>query len=98
MTHIQWKVSDINGAALCPPGNCAVPEEIGLLQLFKNHVLTRYRIQGIQILWGNHFRAGSILEISRVTDLEEDDLVEIIVDQGVAPQATQMEVKYQVGS
>jgi hypothetical protein len=60
--------------------------------------LSRYRIQGIQILWGNHYRAGSILEISRVTSLEENDLVEIIVDQGIAPQATQMEVKYQVGS
>jgi ribonuclease HI len=85
MIHIQWKVSDINGAALCPPGNCEVPEEIGLLQLFKIHVLSRYRIQGIQILWGNHYRAGSILEIGKVTTLEEGDMVEIVVDQGVAP-------------
>jgi ribonuclease HI len=98
MIHIQWKVSDVNGSQLCPPGNCSVPAEIGLLQLFKTHVLTRYRISGIQIIWGNHFRAGSILEIGKVTDLEQDDLVEIIVDQGVAPQATQMEVKYTVGS
>jgi hypothetical protein len=98
LINIQWKVSDINGAQLCPPGNCTVPEEIGLLQLFKIHVLSRYRIQGIQILWGNHYRAGSILEIGKVTTLEAGDLVEIIVDQGVAPQATQMEVKYVVGS
>jgi hypothetical protein len=98
LINIQWKVSDINGAQLCPPGNCTVPEEIGLLQLFKIHVWARYRIQGIQILWGNHYRAGSILEISKVTTLEPGDLVEIIVDQGVAPQATQMEVKYVVGS
>jgi ribonuclease HI len=98
LINIQWKVSDVNGAALCPPGNCTVPEEIGLLQLFKIHVLARYRIQGIQILWGNHYRGGSILEIGKVTTLEQNDLVEIIVDQGVAPQATQMEVKYVVGT
>jgi hypothetical protein len=98
LINIQWKVSDINGAQLCPPGNCKVPEEISLLQLFKIFVLSRYRIQGIQILWGNHYRGGSILEISKVTSLEPGDLVEIIVDQGVAPQATQMEVKYMVGT
>jgi hypothetical protein len=98
LINIQWKVSDINGAQLCPPGNCTVPEEISLLQLFKTFVLSRYRIQGIQILWGNHYRAGSIFEISKVTSLEQGDLVEIIVDQGIAPQATQIEVKYVVGS
>jgi hypothetical protein len=98
MIHIQWSVLDVNEAQLCPPGNCTVPEEIGLLQLFKTFVLTRYRITGIQIIWGKHFRAGSIIETGRVSELEENDLVEIIVDQGVAPQATQLEVKYEVGN
>jgi hypothetical protein len=98
MIHIQWSVVDVNDKQLCPPGNCSVPEEIGLLQLFKTHTLARYRVQGIQIMWGKHWRSGTILETGKVTDLEENDLVEIIVDQGVAPQATQMEVKYMVGS
>jgi hypothetical protein len=97
LIDIQWKVSDLSGNQLCLPGNSKVPEEISLLQLFKIFVLPRYRIQGIQIIWGNHYRGGDILEIGSVSSLESGDLVEIVVDQGTAPQATQMEVEYMVG-
>jgi hypothetical protein len=95
MVEIQWKVSDVSGNQLCLPGNSKVPEEISLLQLF---ILPKFRIQGIQISWGNHYRVGDILEIGRVSSLETGDLVEIIVDQGTAPTVTQVEVEYQIGS
>jgi hypothetical protein len=39
-----------------------------------------------------------IIESGKVTTLEEGDLVEIIVDQGLAPQPTQIEVDYEIGS
>jgi nucleoside 2-deoxyribosyltransferase len=98
LIDIQWKVTDISGQQLCLPGNSKVPEEISLLQLFKIFILPKYRIPGIQIMWGNHYRGGNILEINKVTTLEDGDLVEIIVDQGKAPQATQVEVEYMIGS
>jgi hypothetical protein len=98
LIDIQWKVSDISGQQLCLPGNSKVPEEISLLQLFKIFILPKYRISGIQIMWGNHYRGGDILEINKVSTLESGDLVEIIVDQGTAPQVTQVEVEYMVGS
>jgi hypothetical protein len=98
MIDIQWKVSNVAGEQLGLPGNSKVPEEISLLQLFKISILPKYRIQGIQIMWGNHYRGGDILEIGKVTTLEEGDLVEIIVDQGTAPQVTQIEVEYELES
>jgi hypothetical protein len=98
MVEIQWKVSDVSGKQLCLPGNSKVPEEIGLLQLFKIFILPKYRIHGIQIMWGNHYRGCDVLEIGKITSLEEGDLVEIVVDQGTAPQVTQVEVEYQIGS
>jgi hypothetical protein len=98
MVGIQWKVSDVSGTQLCLPGNCRVPEEISLLQLFKIFVLPKFRIQGIQIMWGNHYRGGDILEIGQVSSLEEGDLVEIVVDQGTAPSPTQVEVEYEIES
>jgi hypothetical protein len=98
MIGIQWKVSDIAGKELCLPGNCRVPEEISLLQLFKIFITPKFRVQGIQIMWGNHYRGGDILEIGQVSSLEEGDLVEIIVDQGSAPLPTQVEVEYEIES
>jgi ribonuclease HI len=98
LIEIQWKVSDISGNQLCLPGNSRVPEEISLLQLFKIFIAARNRISGIQIMWGNHYRDGNILEIGKVTTLEEGDLVGIIVDQGAAPQTTQIEVDYEICS
>jgi hypothetical protein len=98
LINIQWKVSNVAGDQLCLPGNSKVPEEISLIQLFKIFIYPKYRIQGIQIMWGNHYRGGDILEIGKVTTLQEGDLVEIIVDQGTAPQATQIEVEYEIGS
>jgi hypothetical protein len=64
MIEIQWKVSDVSGSQLCLPGNSRVPEEISLLQLFKIFILPKYRIQGIQIMWGNHFRGEGTGTIS----------------------------------
>jgi hypothetical protein len=49
-------------------------------------------------MWGDHIRGADIIESGKVTTLEEGDLVEIIVDQGTAPQPTQIEVEYMVGS
>jgi hypothetical protein len=97
LIDIQWKISDLSGNQLCLPGNSRVPEEISLLQLFKIFVLPKYHLQGIQIMWGNHYRGGDILEIGKITTLEDGDLVGIVVDQGKAPQATQIEVEYMVG-
>jgi hypothetical protein len=94
LINIQWKVVDVSKNQLCLPGNTFVPEEISLLQLFKMFVAVRNRIQGIQITWGDHFRGGDIIERGKVTTLEEGDLVEIVVDQGTAPQPTQIEVDY----
>jgi hypothetical protein len=96
LVGIQWKVSDLSGRQLCLPGTCRVPEEISLLQLFKIFITPKFRIQGIQIMWGNHYRGGDILEIGKVSSLEEGDLVEIVVDQGTAPQPTQVDVEYEI--
>jgi hypothetical protein len=93
---IQWKVTDTSGNQLCPPGNCRVPEEISLLQLFKIFITSKYRIQGIQISWGSHYRGADILEIGKVSSLEEGDLVEVVVDQGAVPLPTQVEVDYEI--
>jgi hypothetical protein len=98
LINVQWKVVDGAKNTLCLPGNSQVPEEISLLQLFKIFICPRYRIQGIQIIWGDHYRGADIIEHGKVTTLEEGDLVEIIVDQGTAPQPTQIEVDYEVGS
>jgi hypothetical protein len=97
LINIQWKVTDTAGNELCLPGNSQVPEEISLLQLFKIFIAARNRISGVQIMWGNHYRGGDILEISKVSTLEEGDLVEVIVDQGTAPTSTQIGVEYMVG-
>jgi hypothetical protein len=98
MIGIQWKVSYISGKQLCLLGNCRVPEEISLLQLFKIFILPKFRIQGLQIMWGNHYRGGDFLEIGQVSSLEKGDLVEIVVDQGTAPSPTQVEVEYKIES
>jgi hypothetical protein len=71
MIHIQWSVLDVNNKPLCPPGNFSVPEEISLPQLFKTFVLARYRIQGIQITWGNHFRAGLSMKLAKLPILNK---------------------------
>jgi hypothetical protein len=47
---------------------------------------------------GRSLSWGDIIENGKVTTLEEGDLVEIVVDQGTAPQPTQIEVAYQIGS
>jgi hypothetical protein len=96
LVNIQWRVSDGAGNQLCLPGNSRVPEEVSLLQLFKIFVAARNRISGIQIMWGNHYRGGDIIENGKVTTLEEGDLVEVVVDQGISPQPTQIEVDYQI--
>jgi hypothetical protein len=49
-------------------------------------------------MWGHHYRSGDILESGKVTSLEEADTVEILVDQGSLPPATQVEVDYTIGS
>jgi hypothetical protein len=49
-------------------------------------------------MWGDHFRKGDIIENGKVTTLEEGDLVEVVVDQGTAPQPTQIEVESMIGS
>jgi ribonuclease HI len=98
MVDIQWKVTDVNGKELCLPGHSRVPEEISLLQLFKIFIYPKFHIQGIQISWGNHYRGSAILEVGQVSSLEPGDLVEIVVDQGAAPVATQVEVQYQIES
>jgi ribonuclease HI len=98
MIGIQWKVTDVAGRQLCLPGNCRVPEEISLLQLFKMFITPKFRIQGIQIMWGKHYRGADILEVGQVSSLEEGDLVEIVVDQGTAPSPTHVEVEYEMES
>jgi hypothetical protein len=98
LVNIQLAVADTARNPLCQPGHSLVPEEIGLLQLFKTCVLTKYRIPGIQVMWGDHIREGSIIETGKVTTLDEADFVEIIVDQAPLPQSNQVEVDYMVGT
>jgi hypothetical protein len=100
LINIQWAVADVNRNPLCQPGNSRVPEEISLLQLFKTCIVSKHRIQGVQIMWGDHLRAGSIIETGKVSTLEEADFVEIIVDQGTLPSApaNQVEIDYVIGN
>jgi hypothetical protein len=61
-----------------------------------------HRIPAIQIMSGDHHRGPNIIESGRVSNLEERDLVEIIVDNGSLPSSvpaiSQFEVSYMLGT
>jgi hypothetical protein len=49
-------------------------------------------------MWGNHYRAGTIVEAGKGMTLEEMDMVEVLVDDGRPKTQTHVDVKYTVGS
>jgi hypothetical protein len=75
------------------PTSAAVPEEISLAQLWHRHVANRYKKQVPEVRWGKHYRAGMEIESGQVSDLQDNDSVEIIIAVEPAPSG-QLEVQY----
>jgi hypothetical protein len=98
MTNIQWAVLDTDRNPIGLPSNDKVPAEIKLLQLWKVVIWKKLKHPAVQILWGNHYRAGTIIETGKVTSLEEADMVEVLAECGNAPTQTHVDVNYTVGS
>jgi hypothetical protein len=96
--NIQWVVLHTDRKPLSLASNDAVPAEVTLLQLWKMVIRRKVGQPTIQIMWGHHYRAGSIIETGKVTSLEEADMLEVIVDDGKAQLQTHVDVKYTVGT
>jgi hypothetical protein len=78
------------------PASAIVPEEISLAQLWHRHIANRYKQPVSDIKWGKNCRAGSKFESGQVTDLQDNDNVEVIVISEPAPTG-QIEVIYTLG-
>jgi hypothetical protein len=61
-------------------------------------IFKKLRQPAVQIMWGNHYRAGIIIETGKVTTHEDADMVEVIVDDGKPKTQTHVEVNYAVGN
>jgi hypothetical protein len=94
--HIQWWLISETGEHLMLSTVATVPEEISLAQLWHKQIANRYKKQVDTIKWGKHFRAGKEIESGQVTELLENDRVEVVID--VKKQTNgQVEVAYTLG-
>jgi hypothetical protein len=96
MIRVQWVLLSDKGQSLLMPSSAIVPEEISLAQLWHRHIANRYKQQISEIKWGKHYRAGSEFETGQVSDLQDNDSVEIIIFLESAPTG-QLEVLYTLG-
>jgi hypothetical protein len=81
LIHIQWLLSAETGEQAMMPTSTTVPEEISVSQLWHKSVANRYKKPVETITWGRHFRAGAVVETGMVSELLENDGVEIIITE-----------------
>jgi hypothetical protein len=93
MIRIQWILLSEKGVSLMMPTSAVVPEEISLAQLWDRHIVNRYKKQVSEVKWGKHYRTGAEIETGQVTDLQDNDSVEIIITAESSPSG-QLEVQY----
>jgi hypothetical protein len=84
------------GESLILATPATVPEEISLAQLWHRHIANPYKKSVDTIRWGKHYRDRKEIESGQVSDLQENDGVEIIVGSEKKTNG-QVEVIYTIG-
>jgi hypothetical protein len=98
LIHIQWMLSSETGQLLLGPAGAMVAEEISLPQLWHKCMANRWKQPVETIKWGRHFRAGTIVEAGVVSELLDNDGLEIIaISAPIAAPSGQLEVIYNLG-
>jgi hypothetical protein len=93
MINLQWILLSETGASVMMPVSVKVPEEISLAQLWHRHIANRVQRHVETVRWGKHFRGADEVEDGRVTDLQNNDSVHVIIPAEPAPKG-QLEVVY----
>jgi hypothetical protein len=93
MIRLQWILLSETGASIMMPISVMVPEEISLAQLWHRHIANRLKRQVDAVRWGKHFRGTDEIEDGRVTELQNNDCVHVIIPAQPAPSG-QLEVVY----
>jgi hypothetical protein len=96
MVHIQWWLLSEKGESVMLTTPATVPEEISLAQLWHRHIANRYKKSVDTIRWGKHFRDRKEIESGQVSELCENDGVEIIIGSEKKTNG-QVEVIYTLG-
>jgi hypothetical protein len=93
MNNLQWILLSETGASVMMPVSVKVPEEISLAQLWHRHIANRVQRHVETVRWGKHFRGADEVEDGRVTDLQNNDSVHVVIPAEPAPKG-QLEVVY----
>jgi hypothetical protein len=95
--HIQWILLAESGEQVTIPTSAVVPEEISLPQLWHKFIANRCRVQVKTFKWGRHWRNGAEVESGKVTELLDNDGVEVIICKGKEKSDGRIEVCYTLG-
>jgi hypothetical protein len=96
--RITWALLSHTGDLIILPTGITVPEEISLLQLWHKAIESRCRIPVSKIKWGKHWRAQKVVEEGKVSELQDNDGVEVILCEEKPRNDDRLEVKYTIGA